>query len=165
MEFYTIHLSQKRSQVKLQAKVKYDMFSIFPELTFIKENNVFTVDEGKKYFDFIGDQGPLEFMSERFKNLIEENNITGLEFFPIIIENFDLKYYGYVRMHIINSIFENDDEGNLIHGSLKVDLDSWQGVEIFKLKNCGGMVCTSRVKEIIEKAKITNVEFDDLSKY
>ena len=165
MEFYTIHLGQKRSQVILRSKVEYDMYNIYPELNFIKENNMFKIDEGNKFFDFIGDQGPLEFMSEKLKNLIEENEITGLSFFPIIIDDQKVKYFGFVRDQIVNSIFENDSDGDFIHGTLRVDVNSWKGTDIFKLKNCGGMVCTPRAKEIIEKAKITNIEFDDLSNY
>lgn len=166
MNFYTIQLGQKRSQVRLRAKVKYDMFKIYPELTFIKENNVFCVDEGKLFFDFIGDQGPLKFMSERVKNLIDENGITGLEFFPIIIEGIDLKYYGYVKKKQFNSLCEYDEDGDFIHGTIKVDMSSWDGkTDIFSIKDCGATVCTPRVKDILEKAKITNIEFEELSKY
>lgn len=165
MEFTTIMLGQKRSQIKLKSIVKYDMFNIYPDLLFIKENNNFKADEGKKFFDFIGDQGPLKFMSERLKNLLEDNGITGLKFFPIIIKGIDLKYYGYVKKNIINSIYKKDEDGDRIYGTFQVDMDSWDGSDIFSIKDCGATVCTLRVKEIIEKAKITNVEFEDLSKY
>ncbi|GEM56081.1 hypothetical protein B0A58_00040 [Flavobacterium branchiophilum NBRC 15030 = ATCC 35035] len=166
MNFYTIHLGQKRSQVKLRVKVKYDMFAIFPSLSFIKENNIFYVDEGNKFFDFIGDQGPLEFMSERTKSIIEKNKINGINFFPIILENYDLKYYGYVEEFKFNSLCEYDEYGDFIHGTIKVDMSSWDGkTDIFSIKDCGATVCTPRVKGILEKAKITNIEFEELSKY
>lgn len=166
MEFFTIQLGQKRSQVILKSKEKYDMFKIYPELIFIKENNIFSVDDGKIFFDFIGDQGPLEFVSERFKSIIEENNISGLEFFPIIIEDIDLKYFGFVEKKQFNSLCEYDEDGDFIHGTLKVDLSSWdRETDIFSIKDSGATVCTARIKEIIEKAKITNIVFEDLSKY
>lgn len=163
MEFTTIRVAQKRSQIRLRAEVKYDMFS--KELDkFIVINNIFSIDEGKKIFDYIEDQGPLKFMSERFKNLLEENNIKGLQFYPIIIENTDLKYFYYIENQC-ESIYKKDEDGDRIYGTFQIDLASWDGSDIFHLKDSGATVCTSRVKEIIEKAKITNVEFEDLSKY
>jgi hypothetical protein len=163
MEFTTIRVAQKRSQIRIKAKVKYDMFS--KELNeFIIKNNIFRVDEGKKFFDYIEDQGPLKFMSEKFKNLIEDNDIKGLQFFPIIIEGTDVKYYYYIENQC-NSIYEKDEDGDRIYGTFQVDLDSWDGSDIFYLKDSGATVCTPRVKEIIEKAKITNIEFEDLSNY
>lgn len=103
-------------------------------------------------------------MSERFKNLIEENNIKGLEFFPIIIEGIDLNYYYYIEDEC-NSFYERDEDGDRVYGSFQIDLSTWSGTDIFYLKDSGATVCTLRVKEIIEKAKITNVEFEELSKY
>ncbi|MEN2402535.1 hypothetical protein GKZ90_0022280 [Flavobacterium sp. MC2016-06] len=164
MDFTTIILENKRSSVIIKANIKYDMFKIFPDLLFIKENNVFKVDEGKIFFDFIGDQGPLKFMSEQFKNLLEDNGIKGLEFFPIIMEGIDLKYYGYTKK-TFNSYCKYDEDGDSVYGTFEVDMTLWDGSDIFFLKDSGATVCTPRVREIIEKAKITNVEFKDLSKY
>ena len=165
MEFTTIVLENKSCSVIIKSNVKYDMFSIFPDLLFIKENNVFKVDEGNQFYDFIGDQGPLKFMSERFKNLLEDNAITGLDFFPKIIENSELKYFGFVKKSTINSFCEYDEDGDSVYGTFEIDMDSWDGSDIFSLKDSGATVCTQRVREIIEKAKISNIEFRDLTKY
>ena len=119
MKFTTIALENKRDSVIIKAKVKYDMFNILPDLLYIKENNIFRVDEGKKFFDFIGDQGPLQFVSERFKDLLENNNISGLEFFPIIIEGTDLKYYGYTKK-TVNSFCNYDEDGDSVYGTFKM---------------------------------------------
>jgi hypothetical protein len=163
MEFTTIRLAHKRSQILLKSKVKYDMFSKGLD-EFIVKNNIFSINEGKKFFDYIGDQGPLQFMSEKFKNLIEDNNIKGIQFYPIIINGTDFKYY-YYKENQCSSIYDKDEDGDRIYGTFKVDMASWDGSDIFYLKDSGATVCNTRVKEIIEKAKISNVEFQDLSKY
>ncbi len=95
-----------------------------------------------------------------------KKDITDLEFFPIIIEGVDLKYYCYVIKKQFNSICEYDEDGDFIHGTIHVDLLSWDGkTDVFTIKDSGATVCSPRVKEITEKAKITNIEFDYLNEY
>lgn len=60
MNFTTIMLGHKKRQVRLQADVSYDPFQIFPDLQHVKDNNLFHIDEGDVFYDFIGDQGPLD---------------------------------------------------------------------------------------------------------
>ncbi len=163
MKFTTIQLTHKRSEIILEAKVKYELFNSNLD-DFVIKNNIFRIDEGTKLYDFIGDQGPLKFISENFKNLLEDNNITGLKYYPIIIEGENLKYYYYTTEQN-NSIYEKDEDGDRIYGTFQVDIESWNGADIFYLKDSGATVCTLRVKEIIEKAKITNIDFEDLSNY
>lgn len=163
MKFTTIRLANKRSQIRLEAKVKYELFSPFQE-KFVIENNKFIVDEGNKFFDLIGDQGPLKFVSEKFKTIFEENKIAGITFYPIIIDGVDLSYYFYTLVEC-NSIYEKDEDGDRIYGTFQVDMSSWDGSEIFYLKDSGATVCSLRVKEIIEKNKLSNIEFEDLSEY
>lgn len=163
MEFTTIGLAHKRSEILLEAIVKYELFNSNLD-EFVIKNNIFRIDAGKIFYDFIGDQGSLKFISETFKNLLEENNITGLKYYPIIIQGENLKYYYYTTEQN-NSIYERDADGDRIYGTFQVDLESWNGADIFYLKDSGATVCTLRVKEIIEKAKITNIYFEDLSNY
>lgn len=165
MNFTTIILENKKSAIIIKANTKYDLFNIFPDLSFIKENNVFQIAEGNTFFDFICDEGPLKFMSERFKNLLEDNNVTGIDFFPITIVDTDLKYYGYVKKSTINALCEYDEDGDSVYGTFKVDMNSWDGSDIFSLKDSGATVCTQRVQKIIEKGLISNIEFRDLTKY
>lgn len=75
MEFTTITLAHKRSEIKLEALVKYELFNSNLD-DFVIQNHIFRIDEGKLFYDFISDQGPLRFISENFKNLLEENNVT-----------------------------------------------------------------------------------------
>lgn len=59
MNFTTIMLGHKKKQVRLQSEEIYDPFHVFPNLQNVIKNNVFYIDEGNVFYDFIGDQGPL----------------------------------------------------------------------------------------------------------
>lgn len=164
MKFTTIMLGNKKSQVRLQSEVKYDPFHIFPNLHFLKNNDVFYIDEGRVFYDYIGDQGPLRFVSNKFKELLETNGVKGISFIPIKIKGSPLQYYVLLETQI-DSICEYDSDGDRIYGTFQIDFASWNGEELFYLKDSGATVCSFRVRELIEKNNITNVSFEDLDKY
>ena len=164
MDFTTITLGNRRQQVRLQAEVAYDPFRIFPSLQHIKDNNIFHVDEGEVFYDFIGDQGPLRFVSDKYKKLLESSGVKGVSFIPISIIGSSLKYYALLETQI-NSICEYDTDGDRIFGTFKIDFTSWNGEELFYLKDSGATVCSLRIKELIEKNNISNVTFESLDKY
>lgn len=100
MNFTTIMLGHKKRQVRLQADVSYDPFQIFPDLQHVKDNNLFHIDEGDVFYDFIGDQGPLRFISDNFKDLLENNGVKGVSFIPIKIHGSRLQYYALLETQI-----------------------------------------------------------------
>ena len=164
MEFKTIVLQNKKSAVEIQALKKYDIDSNIP--TILKNNDIFSIYKGTKFFDIISLMDPWNFaISEKFKCLLEENNITGWVCYPIIIQETNLKYYVLEIIGRAGLICEYDEDDGMVYGSLKVQKESWDGSDIFHVGDTGIIVCTNEVKDIIEKAKITNIEFDDLSKY
>lgn len=164
MDFTTILLGHRKRQVRLQAKVSYDPFRIFPNFQHIKDNNLFYIDEGDVFYDFIGDQGPLRFISDKFKNLLENNGVKGVSFIPIKINGSNLQYYVLSETEI-DSICEYDSDGDCIYGTFQIDFTSWNGEEVFYVKGSGATVCSLRVKELIERNNISNVSFEDLDKY
>lgn len=164
MDFTTIILGNKKRQVRLKSGINYNPFTIFPDLQEIKKNNAFYIDEGNVFYDFIGDQEPLRFVSDKFKNLIEYNGIKGLSFIPIKIIGSDLHYYAFNEAQI-KSICKFDSDGDRIYGTFQIDLTSWNGEEIFYLLDSGATVCSLRVKKLIEQNGITNVAFENLDKY
>ena len=164
MNFTTIMLGHKKKQVRLQSEEIYDPFHVFPNLQPLIKNNVFYIDEGNVFYDFIGDQGPLRFVSDKFKKLLESNGVKGLSFIPIRIRGSKLQYFAFVEAQV-DSICEYDSDGDRIYGTFQIDFTSWNGEEIFYLKDSGATVCSLRVKELIEKNGITNITFEDLDKY
>lgn len=164
MNFTTIVLGCNKRQVRLKSEVIYNPFLIFPDLCDIKNCNMFYVDEGEMFYDFIGDQGPLRFVSEKFKTLLESNGVKGLSFFPIKIRASELQYYAFTEVQV-KSICKYDSDGDRIYGTFQIDFTSWNGEEIFYLQDSGATVCSLRVRKLIEKNGITNVSFEDLDKY
>lgn len=65
----------------------------------------------------------------------------------------------------IDSICEHDSDGDHIYGTFQIDFTSWNGEELFYLKDSGAIVCSLRVKELIERHNISNVSFEGLDKY
>jgi len=162
----TILRGEKKGAVHIQAKVKYEIFGSFSDPSFIKKNNVFTVDEGNKFYDLICYQDPWNFaISERFKNLLEENKVTGWDCYPIIIEGVDLKYYGFQVIGRAGIIREYDEDGDRVYGTTYVDVNTWDGSDIFCIGDTAIKVISPKIEELLLKNKITNVEIDDLSKY
>ena len=53
MKFTTILLGNKKKQVRLQSEEIYDHFHVFPNLQNVIKNNVFYIDEGNVFYDFI----------------------------------------------------------------------------------------------------------------
>lgn len=161
--YFRFFLGYKRSAIRIDAKIKYEIFGSFSNPSFIKEHNEFRVDEGRKFFDLIGYQDPWNFaISERLKRLLEENKISGWDCYPILIENSDLKYFGFQVNGKAGPITSLDGDGDPIHGCTEFDENTWDGSDIFCLQDTAIKVCTTRVRDILLNAKITNIEFADL---
>ena len=159
-KFYSIEGAYKRGAFRIQSKVKYDTLKIIDESTpLIKENN-FTVVKGKKSFDLVHFDDSVFFaISSKFKGLLEIENVTGWGSFPIQIEDLDDEYYGIYIKSKAGPILNLDALNNYETEAVEFDLSTWDGSDIFNLQDTLLYVCTARVREIIEKAKITNVAF------
>ncbi|MBQ3162720.1 MAG: hypothetical protein IJC04_11425 [Oscillospiraceae bacterium] len=51
---------------------------------------------------------------------------------------------------------------NLSNKGFSIDIDSWDGSDIFTFNNFGAYVATERVKEIVENNKLKNFTFKDI---
>lgn len=162
----TVIRGNKKGAVKINSKVKYEIFGSFDDPSFFKENNIFTIDEGKIFFDLISYQDPWNFaISERFKNVLEENTISGWSCYPIMIENTELKYFGFQVIAKAAMIAQYDEDGDIVYGSIKVNADTWDGSDIFCMGDTAIKVITPKLYELLKDSKITNIDFDDLDKY
>lgn len=96
---------------------------------------------------------------------MEKNKIKGWECYPIVIEGTDLNYFILNIIGRAGLICEYDEEGDVKYGSINVDYNSWDGSDIFLLGQGGIKVINNKLKMIIEQAKITNLEFEEINKY
>lgn len=148
---------------------KYD-YVIFPV--------IFKHKYGKKIKDIIETGFPnLYLISERIKNLLEENNFTGWQTYDVKIfdkNNEELKgYYGFSitgrcgKIDYMKSVatpkkLDNDLPLITVYKELHIGLDEWDGSDIFLPKGSFGIKVTKRVKEVLSYNKITNVIFTNL---
>lgn len=166
MKYIHFSLGNKKSAIEIKADTKYDQLEAFYNPHILKKNNTFKVYKGKKEFDLVGYQDPYNFaISGKVKDLLLKNNITGWDCYPIIIEGINSDYYGFHITGKAGPITSLDEDGDPMHDRTEFDISTWDGSDIFSLENTAIKVCIIKVKEILEKAKITNIEFVDLDKY
>ena len=162
--FYNFSYSYKRGAIWVQARTPYDSLSMLPLDTILKENNTFYVARDKKWYDILpfNDSPALFAMSERVKCLLEDNHVTGWSCFPIVIENSNVTYYAFQVLLTAGEILNLQAVNDHITEHIEFDITTWDGSEVFTLQGTGLHVCTERVKLLLEKAKVTNLEFEPL---
>jgi hypothetical protein len=163
-EFFSITLVPGKAQVRIDTKVDYEFSYVLDSNTNLIHENEFYVDQGKNWFDIVRFQDIPNFaISQKVKDLFEENNITGWTCFPIIIKDYsDKSYYGFQILSKAGKILNLEKLSNYIDKYHEFDISAWNGSEIFTLEETGITACTGKVKELCENAKITNIKFDRL---
>lgn len=161
--FYKIFLKEQRGAYEIKPDFKYDYIEIAenPELLF---NKLFKIYKGTKAMDLLGYCDPTNFaISRKLKIILEENNISGWSAYPIKIENIEDDYYGFQVVGKGGEVTNRDKYGDVpMFKPIKWNKEKWDGSDFFYIEDTLLKVCTERVKEIIEKAKITNIEFKPL---
>ncbi|WP_299248414.1 hypothetical protein [uncultured Aquimarina sp.] len=160
MKVYSFRASNKRSAIEIEAKVDYDDVALTRAPSTIKDNNVFDIYKGKKAFDAICYCDSVNWVfSERVKNIFEKNNIKGIEFYPIIVNNLKEKYYGYYITGKAGKILNVDDmDMPPMFEPIEFDENEWDGSDIFCFKNSGAKYITEKVKLLIEENDLSNIE-------
>lgn len=164
MKFTTIRLKHSRSEIQIESIKHYDIYSKIS--TIAEFHNDFKIYKWNKFYDLIGLVDPWNLaISEKFKSILEVNNIKGWKCYPIKIENVNTNYFLLEIIGYVGIVREYDKDGDRIYGTTEVETKTWDGSDIFHIGETGIRVCTPKLKEIIEKAKISNIEFCDLNRY
>jgi hypothetical protein len=137
----------------------------------------FSASLGKKFFDFVLVSPGLNLISEKVYKLLMDNNITGWKGIPTIIHKHeDLKYYILTVTGRCGPLDRSKtqivDSTKLIHGQtvkanqgLFFPEDSWDGSDMFVSEYVNFTFVTEKVKTILEKNKVTNVEIINTKEY
>lgn len=161
MEYRVLRLAHKRCEIQIEGLVQYDIYSEVPDI--VKITKEFKVIKGEKAFDFIGLCDPWNIaISENVKNLLESNGITGWKAYPIDVIGVDVKYFLFEITGKAGMKCEYDSDGDFVHGTLAVEEETWDGSDIFYVGNTGHIICTEKIRTLLESKKITNVIFDGL---
>jgi hypothetical protein len=161
--FYRISLKEQRGAYRIKPNIEYSYKKLFhnPEPLV---GQTFKVYKGTKKMDLLGYCETVNFaISEKLKNLLEENKINGWATYPIKIETIDDNYYGFQITGKGGEVTNRDKYGDIpMFKPVKWNKEKWDGSDIFYIEETFISVCTEKVKEIIEKAKITNISFEAL---
>ena len=159
MKVYSFKADNKRSAIEIEAKVEYDDVALKRGPSTIKENNQFDIYKGKKAFDAINYCDSVNWVfSEKLKNIFENNNVTGIEFYPIEIAGLDQKYLGYYVTGKAGNVLNTDHMGCIpIFEPIKFNENEWDGSDVFCFENSGTNYITEKVKLLIEENKLSNI--------
>ena len=163
MKIHSITTGSKRSAIEVKAQVDYESYELRRGPSTIKENNKFTIYKGKKTFDVLSYFDSLNrVFSERIKTLFKENKVTGIVFYPILIEGVKEKYYGYYITGKAGKITNLNEIGYVpLFEPIEFDITEWDGSDIFCFEDNGGHYFSEKVKNLLEDNKITNIYIND----
>lgn len=149
------------SPIRIQALVEYDTLENITTKSPLIKNNIFKVMKGTKWVDFMPFNNSFDFaISERVKIAFEASNITGVFYFPIILQNQpEKKYYCFGITSFAGKILNLERTNNFEDDHIEFDISTWDGSDVFTLEETGLKVCTKRVVDILTFNNFSNVEY------
>ncbi len=158
-QFYRFRSKDDKDYIRITTTIDYDSLDIISDKSnLVNLQGTFRASEGTIAADVIRFENSLNFViSKKMKNLLDQNRITGWGDFPIKIEGIKDDYFIFQNLSKAGHILNLDDVNNYVTENREFDLNTWDGSDIFNLENTLLNVCTERVKDILEKAKITNL--------
>jgi hypothetical protein len=157
------NLSYGRSPVKIASLVKYDTLAPLTKESPIVKHNNFTVASGTKWYDIVQFSDSFKFViSRKVKDLLTTNNIKGWDSFPIQIQPVDKEYYGFIVTSMAGNIENLEALNNYEADYAEFDIKTWDGNDIFTLKDTLIIACTQKVKDLLEANGITNLDIKRL---
>tara|TARA_B100000427_G_C15105151_1_gene418987 strand:- start:55 stop:558 length:504 start_codon:yes stop_codon:yes gene_type:complete len=148
-----------RSPIRVEAIEEYELFENFHKNSSIIKNNKLRAVKGMKWNDVIKFESSSHFIiSKKLKETLEQNQITGIEFFPVEIKlRPRKKYFGFYLTHIAGPILNSEDASFGI-APIEFDENKWNGSDIFTLEETLLTLISKKTKEVIEEGKFTNLE-------
>ena len=157
--FYKIDCQYKRGCIHIESDTEYDFRKFFSFQDNDISNSKFKIARGGKFLDLIPFNTSLHFaVSNKMRNIIIENHINGIDFFPIRINDL-ADIWGIVPISAAGKIENLERLNNLEDETIEFNISSWDGSDIFYLQDTLCLICTQKVKEILEYNKIMNISF------
>lgn len=140
---------------------------------------IFKQEYGKKLLDVLGTGwANLYLISDRMKDVLEENKLTGWKTFPITVydkkKNEILGYHGFSVTGRCGPIDDTKakiiDKQLIVNGpilkaykGLYVGLDKWDSSDFFIPENSRSFIINKKTAEILRDKKMTNIQLTNLS--
>lgn len=161
--FYDFSIERKDDEALIETNIEYNERKLLKGEQMPAEPMEMVISEGSKLYDIVGFQDTSNFaISERLFSLLRDNNITGWNTYRISITGNEEIYYGFQVIGKCGKLEESAVPGFSI--GYKFDFTLWDGSDFFSPENTSLIFCTSKVRDLIKKNKITNVELTDISK-
>jgi hypothetical protein len=167
------------SEKMVDGVLPYEFRVLSGDYTGIKFPVTFHQQYGKVLGDLMSiGHAVLFLISDQMKALFEDEGFTGWQTYPVIV--YDKKgvevlgYHGfsitghcgpidYSKCEVITKRYvPHGPEVRLLKG-LYVGLDQWDGSDFFLPTHYYGTICTARVVEAVRRAKLTLIDFKNLS--
>lgn len=140
---------------------------------------IFKQEYGNRLDDIIRTGYPdLYMISERMKDILESNNLTGWKTFSVtVLDHEEKEIKGYCGLSVIGKCGPIDyNKSEIIEKKLVIDgplikwykgqyigLDRWDGMDFFLPEGYYGIIVTEKAAKIIKKNKLTNIKLIRLS--
>lgn len=161
--FYRLASDDKRGEVRVKPFVTYDPVMLKTGILAIEEPLNVKVAEGHKFYDIMCLQDPHNFaVSERIHNLMISSSINGWRSYRLAIEGHEEQYWGIQVLGRAGSIV-NREEGFVT--GLSFDQSTWDGTDIFILKDTVLTIASERLRDLLVDAKATNTALTALSTF
>lgn len=161
--FYRFNTKSPNNVARIQPMVSYTGLEMLTEDSVLINNNNFVIVKGKILYDLIPYNNSRFFaISDRLKNILEENDIKGIRFFPIRIESIYQLYFGIILTSKTGPILNREAFLKREEENIKFDINTWDGCDIFTIEDTLLFVCTDKVYNLIKRHKITNVKIEPL---
>lgn len=163
MNFYKFRGAYSKNEARIQADVEYDTQSFLGVETPLVYFNKFKVAQGKTLYDIVEFHDSTNFaISEKLNNILLENNVTGWKSFPIVIDGRNESFYAFQNLSEAGPILNLDALNRYETEITEFDIKTWDGSDIFHLKDTGINVCTEKVMELIERNRVSNIKIRPL---
>lgn len=161
MNFYRFNCEDKKDTYYLKLLAEYNYFELATGIISFNSEVQASILKGKKSFDFIHlSDGVNLAVSKKVYLILTSNAATGIQFFPIKIQDLNEMYYG-VQITGRSGPLSETKKGLIV--GYQFDLATWDGSDFFSPQNTGLRFCSERIMKILKDNNSTNVEFTNIA--
>jgi hypothetical protein len=161
--FYEIEIKREENEALIESLVEYDQIKLKRAEYTPAEPFEMEITEGDKLYDIIGFQDTSNFaISDRLYSLLKEHRITGWKAYEINIKGVNEKYHGLQVTGRCGKLKQPKKAG--FYTGYKFDYNNWDKSDLFSPNETVLLFCTKKVRDLLTKNKITNIELKDITK-
>jgi len=99
-------------------------------------------------------------ISDRFLNILVENQLTGWKTYPVEIDWIDEKFHGFQITGSSGELIEPKVQG--WYTGYKFDYDSWDGTDFFSPADTHLRFISEKAYRLLTNSRISNVQFQNI---